>query len=184
MLYYIKNVTLFIIFNFANLLLLSALWIKKKFGDVGLESIYFTLKTPLDGVPNRVLFSYSKRIFFSILASLIMIFIIYYTLKKLKNKKLKHILTFAIPLTYCLVVTLIAINPYIDIIKYSRQNSTFIDQNYEMVMPEDVIAPLKKKNCIFILAESFENSFNGEQTDFNIIPKLKLIQDENISFKN
>jgi phosphoglycerol transferase len=53
-----------------------------------------------------------------------------------------------------------------------------------MVKAEDIAPPIKKKNCIIILAESFENSFNGEQTDFNLIPNLKSLQDENISFKN
>jgi hypothetical protein len=64
MLHYIKYFCLFIMLNFANLSLLSVLWVKKKIGDVGLESIYFTLKTPFYGIPNRLLFSYSKRIFF------------------------------------------------------------------------------------------------------------------------
>jgi uncharacterized membrane-anchored protein YitT (DUF2179 family) len=101
MLSYVKYIYLFIIFNFTNLLLLTVLWVKKKFGDIGLESIYFTLNTPLEGIPSWVIFSYSKRIFFSILASVIMIYVIHLVSKKIKNIKLKNILIFSLPLTYC-----------------------------------------------------------------------------------
>jgi phosphoglycerol transferase len=73
------------------------------------------------------------------------------------------------------------LRPYIN--AYNSTYSDFIAENY--VVPDKTeISPIDNKNCIVLILESMENSFMDEEINLQLANNLKLISEENLSFKD
>lgn len=161
-------------------LFIGVIWLNNTYGHTtGVEKV-FHLLVPLNGVNSDY---YKSYIFTAIIPTVIIAAIIMILIIKSKKKKL----WIYIPLT---VISLCFAFNQLDIYKYLYSNivkSDFIEKNY--VNPDEVnIEFEEKKNVVYIILESMENTYSTKEyggiMKENLIPKLTAIANENISFSN
>lgn len=161
-------------------LFLGVIWVNNYFGPTTGEEKIFHLLVPLDGVNPECYLSYFIKAF---IPTIIIALLLYYFI----NKKVKKKLFIYIPLL--IISFLFAYNQF-DISKYLYSNivkSNFIEENY--IDPNKTnITFENKKNVIYIMLESMENTYSHEQLGgskkVNLIPNLSKLSTENISFSN
>ena len=191
---------------FINILvLLELFWLEKNVGTVSFDEIIFHLRVPKEGTSTDLVKSnLFGCIIPSILVSLGMFYILFRSYKykfcliiSLWKKEIK------IYIQYAFLVCLIILNVVIlvwrleyidslfnikDYIKSQNQKSTFIEENY--VDPKDVKLgfPEEKRNLIYIYIESMETTFENvsfdDKVDYNLIPKLTELSNDNIYFSD
>lgn len=73
-------------------------------------------------------------------------------------------------------------------LKENKQNSNFIKENYVDPKKVKLTFPEKKRNLIYIFAESMESSYFsknlGGNEEFNLLQPLTKLTDENLNFSN
>ena len=180
----LKNIAFFFLLFLVLLSVAIPMWIERRFGEVSLESIIFTVNSPLSGAANHYIIKIIKQLLLAgLLAAGILRAII---LIKRKNKIVFGLI--------CLLIAAATLGnaAYVadkyDVYGYyvSRSEpSTFIDEHYAQVDIKDIIFPQRKKNLIILMLESMENTFY-DQALFPepLIPGLKDIQDKNVAFLN
>lgn len=143
-------------------------------GDVKL----FHFLVPLDGVFTDWVWNY---FLYAIIPTIILAVLLCF----LRNKLLKKWMYWSIVVTAFLFAFW-----QLDLFEYTYNNivtSAFIEENY--INPKDVeIRFNEKRNLIYIIIESMENTFsskeNGGYMEDNLIPNLTNISRKNISFSN
>lgn len=191
---------------FINILvLLELFWLEKNVGTVSFDEIIFHLRVPKEGTSTDLVKSNLFRcIIPSILVSLGMFYILFRSYKykfcliiSLWKKEIKIYIQYAF--LVCLIILNVVILvwrlEYIDslfnikgYIKSQNQKSTFIEENY--VDPKDVKLefPEEKRNLIYIYIESMETTFENvsfdDKVDYNLIPKLTELSNDNIYFSD
>lgn len=169
-----------LLFNFIIIhLFIGVIWLNSTYGHTTGEEKIFHLLVPLDGVNSDYFISY---MFLAIVPTLILAVILMLILRKNKYKK--------IILSIIAMSSLIFSFYELDVWKYLYNNinkSNFIEENY--VDPDSVnISFNEKKNLIYIMLESMENTYsskeNGGYMKDNLVPNLTKLSKENISFSN
>ena len=160
------------------------MWIERKFGEVSFESILFTVNSPLSGAADHYIVKIIKQLLLTgILAACLARVAV---LVKNKNKFVFKLFCLLIAAA-TLINTIYVANKYDIYGYYARraESSTFIDEHYAEVNIKDIIFPQHKKNLIILMLESMENTFYDPALfPEPLIPGLKNIQNENVSFLN
>jgi len=200
---HIFSKTLCMIFLFiAVLAFFAAHWLILTCGDVGFDSVMFTLLSNIDGTQMDMIYGFIlKALLPTILIFCAISFILFFFPAKwkitFKIKKtninflpVKHIFSVIISLLLSVILLLTgAVKANLtDYIYTLAQNSTFIEDNYVDPFSLGLEFPEKKRNLIYIFLESMETTYfskdEGGALDTNIIPELHKLAKQNINFSH
>lgn len=178
-----------IIFIFwAGLILLAtANWIHKAFGEVFLDAVLFTISSPVDGDATKIYRGQALRLIgYQTLKALIFGVVLFLLAwRQTRFTKILDRIMMAVGVVV-FIWALYSVNDRFEVIRYftdKTQVSRMIDDNYVSVNVADAVFPEKKRNLIFIMLESVENSYNDPQYfPEPLMPHLAELQAENLSF--
>ena len=180
------------------MLISSANWVVRKFGEVTYEQILFHLNMPFSS-ETRMMLSFLKNTVMTaaiIVLVLLLIFCCKYKFHiKIIDKfrefvyKKRNMLSY-IWLVFCVVFVFFKMNIWtmITLHKYKSETSNFYEENY--IIPQDVkiMFPNQKRNLILLFAESFEATYaktpNHNYFGSDLIPNIHKLANENISFSD
>ena len=181
----------------------SAHWYAEVYGDIGFESILFTLFSDLSGTEANLVFGWMlKALLPCCLCTAGICFVLMFDPKYhlciewLKLKKLTTIYPFknwfrisvSVVLSFCLfwnAAVIVGIPDYLD---GMLQKTTIYEDEY--INPDNVNIkfPEQKRNLIYIFLESMETSYLskdlGGALEYNLIPELYSLAEENINFSH
>ena len=174
----------FILYNLGN-------WVLDTWGLLSIDEIIFHLKVPLDGTNSDVVLDGINA--FVPLAVLVL-FLSIFLIIGLRNKHGKCMIAlFLVAVIACGSAGRAAYEVYdeLDVKEYlvsQKEESHFIEQNYVDPRTTKITFPDKKRNLIYIYLESMESTFaskgDGGGLDFNCIPELTTLAEENTNFSN
>lgn len=174
----------FILYNLGN-------WVLDTWGLLSIDEIIFHLKVPLEGTNSDVLLDGINA---CVPLAVLVLFLAIFLIIVLKNKHGKCMLSlFLIAVIACGSAGKAAYKVYdeLDVKEYlasQKKESHFIEQNYVDPRTTKITFPDKKRNLIYIYLESMESTFaskeDGGGMDFNCIPELTKLAEENTNFSN
>ena len=185
------NVLLDLVLFFCSFLVMAVRWVFSYFSNVSIDTVFLQMNKSLEGTDSKIILDGIIGIgVFGFLIYFI-VKIIYMLIKKfiLKDKaKHKHetiylILAIVIYLSYIFIKS--------DILGYiiaKNTDSKFFANNYVEPSKVEITFPEEKKNLIYIILESMENSFMDKERlgvmETNLIPEITKLQKENVSFSH
>lgn len=180
----------------------AAKWYISTYGDVGFDSIVYTLLRGMNGAAGDIVlrFLYNGLLPAVLLTAVIGV-VFFFSFKKrivLKTAKRKFQLYpfpqwFAVGVSAFLSVLLcISAAVTVDLVGYVNHmlapNSTIYEDFYVDPRNAEITFPEEKRNLIFIYLESMENTFfsveHGGGNDVETIPELYNLANENINFSH
>lgn len=174
----------FILYNLGN-------WVLDTWGLLSIDEIIFHLKVPLEGTNSDVVLDGINA---CVPLAVLVLFLAIFLIIVLKNKHGKCMLSlFLIAVIACGSAGKAAYKVYdeLDVKEYlasQKKESHFIEQNYVDPRTTKITFPDKKRNLIYIYLESMESTFaskeDGGGMDFNCIPELTKLAEENTNFSN
>ncbi len=193
---------LYLLLLLSFLALFSALWYRKIYGDLGFDSILFTLRASLDGVENDLVLSWATQVLppCLLLTGIIAAFCILrrnhrallFALTKWKlvlfpiRRKTTSLLCLA--LSVALLLGAANVSRLSDYLANQAIPSQIFEEQYKDPRTTTVTFPEKKRNLIYIFMESMETSYlskeQGGTVDYNLIPELYQLAQENINFSH
>lgn len=183
------------------LILNSAIWYIQKYGDVGFESIMFTLFSDNTGVDSGIIKSYLINVLPKTSLFVVLVYFIIFLKSKfkifIKIKKFKltlypfnKITASILSIVLCVVLLLSAaynvrLFEYID----DKMNpSMFYEENYVDPEKVNITFPEEKRNLVYIFMESMETTYFsaelGGALQTNVVPELYNLSAENLNFSN
>lgn len=187
----------------AVLALMSAIWYINMYGNVGFSAIVFTLNTDNGAVEKGIINSYLlKALVPTIVIHAAVMFILWWkpqksvVLKDMKKGKIYKLFPFSNKATslisIILIVALLLTSAFT--VSLPQYIISILDKTkfyeYEYIEPENVTIefPEEKRNVIYLLLESMETSFfdmdQGGGLEYNVIPELYQLANENINFSH
>ena len=174
----------FILYNLGN-------WVLDTWGLLSIDEIIFHLKVPLDGTNSDVVLDGINA---CVPLAVLVLFLSIFLIIGLKNKHGKCMIAlFLVAVIACGSAGRAAYEVYdeLDVKEYlvsQKEESHFIEQNYVDPRTTKITFPDKKRNLIYIYLESMESTFaskgDGGGLDFNCIPELTTLAEENTNFSN
>ena len=174
----------FILYNLGN-------WVLDTWGLLSIDEIIFHLKVPLDGTNSDVVLDGINA---CVPLAVLVLFLSIFLIIGLRNKHGKCMIAlFLVAVIACGSAGGAAYEVYdeLDVKEYllsQRKESHFIEQNYVDPRTTKITFPDKKRNLIYIYLESMESTFaskgDGGGLDFNCIPELTTLAEENTNFSN
>ena len=174
----------FILYNLGN-------WVLDTWGLLSIDEIIFHLKVPLDGTNSDVVLDGINA---CVLLAVLVLFLSIFLIIGLRNKHGKCMIAlFLVAVIACGSAGRAAYEVYdeLDVKEYlvsQKKESHFIEQNYVDPRTTKITFPDKKRNLIYIYLESMESTFaskgDGGGLDFNCIPELTTLAEENTNFSN
>lgn len=177
----IRAVSFFVCFLGA-LIFLSVLWLQDKFGIVSMDAIVFHLNHPLERTPAEYPLSYLKRVVGGLLVSGLWAY--GFRLKIFGPRTALRTALWGLPPLLLVGSMFFAVRQFevIDYLHGRGQKNTFIEEHYLPIRLEELTFPEKKRNVVVLFLESMRSDFASEKLfPKPLIPKLKKIQNENIS---
>lgn len=203
-----KKTIKFILFYFsiflALIIIFSTNWAVENYRITNFDEVLYTLNNSISSASNEIIYNFIKENILIPLAITIIIMIIIKFIKKLfkntdvsisikaRRKKVKFNFYKLVTLSSSVIILLYSIyylmdNLYIfDYIKNNSVESNFFEANYIDPNKVELEFPKKKRNLIYIYAESMETTYTnvenggGFVTDF--IPELTILANNNINF--
>lgn len=170
--------TLFLFFC-GYMLISSAAWIVRKFGEVTYEQIVFHLNVPMDS-ETKLIISYLQNTW---MIALILVVILYFCMKKYKSKKYLYAAVTFFMLSVVFFGYKLNVKAMLEYKQRQEIVSTFYEDNYVNPQKADIKVPEHKRNLIFIFAESMEATFADQNLwQNNLIPNLSKLAQDNINF--
>ncbi len=197
----IGKILLSILILIAFICFYSARWYITTYGDLGFDSILYTLFNGLGGVQGGLIMSYFiNAILPSVSLSLVVSLFLFIALKKpLKVKFSKKKITIypfnkafsavlAVVLSLSLMISA-AVQVGLDSYIISSASKTLIyEEKYVAPNEAQIIFPEKKQNLIYIYLESMETTYfdkeQGGALPYNVIPELYSLAQDNVNFSN
>lgn len=184
---------LFCLFIFLGFLAFcSAYWYEDLYGDVGFDSILFTLLSEMDGVQTGLLWDYLLKGFLPcVILSGAVIFVLFVPLKNGKplvalkevfNRLIAGVVALSLVMGGAFLVKL----PSWSVAKFHRTNLF----ETEFVSPKtvDITFPEEKRNLIYIYLESMETTYfsteQGGAMENSLMPNLYSLSAENLNFSH
>ena len=174
----------FILYNLGN-------WVLDTWGLLSIDEIIFHLKVPLDGTNSDVVLDGINA---CVPLAVLVLFLSIFLIIGLRNKHGKcRIALFLVAVIACGSAGRAAYEVYdeLDVKEYlvsQKKESHFIEQNYVDPRTTKITFPDKKRNLIYIYLESMESTFaskgDGGGLDFNCIPELTTLAEENTNFSD
>ena len=180
----------------------SAKWYVNVYGQLGFDSILYTLLSNLNGVESGLVSKYlSEALTPALCCSIPLCFVLFISLPKrliLEILSRFRIQLFPIRRIVAILLSLILSVFLIDhaakdvelgeYIKYISTESTFYQEYYQDPKTTKITFPEKKRNLIYIFLESFETTFFSQEQGgflpYEIAPELYQLATENTSFSN
>lgn len=181
--------------------LFASIWYISVYGEVGFDSIIFTLFGNMGGVESGLVKSYIFRglIPSAVLTAVVCLIVFYNGKRGIRFKKKKSGKTVTLyPFPYWLVsvlsvvlsITLICSSAYLigffEWAEYSLAKTEFYEENYVFPEKTNIKFPEKKRNLIYIVLESMETTYfskeRGGAMDVNLIPELYNLAKNNVNF--
>ena len=166
-------------------------WVLDTWGLLSIDEIIFHLKVPLEGTNSDVVLDGINA---CVPLAVLVLFLAIFLIVGLKNKHGKCMIAlFLIAVIACGSAGKAAYKVYdeLDVKEYlasQKKESHFIEQNYVDPRTTKITFPDKKRNLIYIYLESMESTFaskeDGGGLDFNCIPELTKLAEENTNFSN
>lgn len=184
------------------LLFFSALWCKKKYGDIGFDAVVFTVLTNVGGTSKELLLDYlGFTVLRTALLSVITLFLLNFHSEKsiflyignrLKLKLYPFKRSISAVLSVILSIVLIfTASGYVgmtDWLKSYFDDKHFFEEEYTDPSSTEITFPQNKRNLIYIYLESMENTFFSSELggvpDYNVIPELYSLAESNINFSH
>ena len=174
----------FILYNLGN-------WVLNTWGLLSIDEIIFHLKVPLDGTNSDVVLDGINA---CVPLAVLVLFLSIFLIIGLRNKHGKCMIAlFLVAVIACGSAGRAAYEVYdeLDVKEYlvsQKKESHFIEQNYVDPRTTKITFPEQKRNLIYIYLESMESTFaskeDGGGLDFNCIPELTKLAEENTNFSN
>lgn len=179
-----------------------AAWYRDTYGDLGFDSIIFTLTNGLNGVQDGLVMGCVKSgiipaaVFGALTSFLIFQSPDHYIAVSFFGHKERHIYPFKkrirpiIAGVTAAALTLVGAQSVslISYIVYQLNPTRIFDSEYVDPLSVDILFPEQKRNLIYIYMESIETTFtseeNGGALEYDLIPELRCLAEENISFSN
>ena len=167
----------------------SARWYISVCGDLGFDSIIYTLMAGLGGVESNLIYDYLLKALLPIIICTAIFSVLLFIKWPKKIKLPQWILRAAVLLLAAVLVVNAAIT--VDLIDYASQafqKTTIYDTEYVDPKLANIEFPEQKRNVIIIYLESMETTYlsreEGGGNDFNAIPELFNMANENINFSH
>lgn len=174
----------FILYNLGN-------WILDTWGLLSIDEIIFHLKVPLDGTNSDVVLDGINA---CVPLAVLVLFLSIFLIIGLRSKHGKCMIAlFLVAVIACGSAGRAAYEVYdeLDVKEYlvsQKKESHFIEQNYVDPRTTKITFPEQKRNLIYIYLESMESTYaskeDGGGMDFNCIPELTTLAEENTNFSN
>lgn len=180
----------------------AAKWYTKTYGDTGFDSVMFTLTGGLDGVQSGLIESYLiGGLLPAVLFSAATVWLVFFRFKrsvlvsffgsrqvKVFPFSAKFKVWFSVTLSVVLIVWASFGIRLIQYIIYQARPTYIFDESYVDPNSVEITFPEQKRNLVFITVESLETTFlsksEGGGLDYNIVPNLSEIANNNINFSN
>ena len=189
----------FVVLSF--LALFSARWYINTYGDLGFDSVLYTLLANMNGVQSDLLSSWAKftlpaTVLFSAPALALVFFrsrrkiVLRINTRKLRLFPLHKAVSVFVSIALCAgllfgAAQTVKLDAYIAGLS---QVSTIYEDEYRDPATVEITFPEQKRNLIYIYLESMETSYlskeQGGALNYNIIPELYTLARENINFSN
>ena len=184
----------------AFLAFFSARWYVNTYGQLGFDSILYTLFSNLDGVESDLLKRYIISSFLPtvICTALLSLFLFFSWKKKLVLIVLRRFRMTLIPIrrsvaVFCSIVFSVGLIYYAatvsqlsDYLAYISMETTIYQDEYKDPKNIKITFPEKKRTLIYIFMESMENTFfsvqQGGVLATSAIPELYELADNNVNF--
>lgn len=188
-----KLVASVIILFIANVIFFLTIWLLQEYDNICFDQFLYSLKTSLKGTDNALVISgffYMGGL--SALLTLAEIGIYLLLSKKIFKKYSAYFVKTVLPLVIvCLILSVTFFDLKINVVSYAvitNTNSDFFEDNYIKPDSVNIKFPEKKRNLVFIFAESMENTYAsveaGGQFEKNRIPELCELAKCNVNFSN
>lgn len=186
----------------AYALFFAARWYIVTYGDIGFDSIMFTLTNGLDGVQSGLIGDYLVNgLVPAVLLTAVSAFIIFFRSKKQItvtvfnnhsfrlypfSRKVK--VSIACVLSAVLIFTGVHSVRFIEYVIYQLRPTYIFDERYVDPLAADIDFPEEKRNLIYIFLESMETSYmskaQGGALEYDIIPELSELAKANVNFSD
>ena len=173
-----------ILYNLGN-------WVLDTWGLLSIDEIIFHLKVPLEGTNSDVVIDGINA---CVPLAVLVLFTIVLMIIGLKARHGKCMISlFLITVISCgsAVGATYKVYDELDVKEYlasQKKESHFIEQNYVDPRTTEITFPEQKRNLIYIFLESMESTYaskeDGGGMDFNCIPELTQLAQENTNFSN
>lgn len=186
----------------AALCFFSARWYINTYGDIGFDSILYTLFSDLGGVQGGLIADYALKALLPVcIFTAVMGFVLFYkTKKQLKisffGKKEIRIYPFyravsvVLSIMLCIAMIFTAANK-VRLIEYlisNTQQTPIYEEKYVDPGLAEISFPEQKQNLIYIYLESMETTYFGKEQggalQYNAIPELYSLAQDNLNFSH
>ena len=178
----------------------SAKWYINTYGQLGFDSVLFTLLADLDGVGFGLVWAYLLKAMLPAVCVTAVVCLIFFPIGKLKQLKLRlfdkkifplnrvTIFCISIPAALLLVYTAAKDVELIDYLKYQYDSTQIYEEKYVDPTMVKITFPEKKRNLVYIFLESMENTFfsqaQGGALKVSAAPELYQLAQDNTSFSH
>lgn len=192
-----------VLFAVGYLFRYTAAWYTETYGSVGFDAILFTLTADLNGVDPGLVRSCIKFLFLSrrFLVLCFGVFLLLFPWKsrimvRLSGKRTFQIFPFSRGFLLIFFTALCALmlgdaaekTSFFTFLSNRQNPSTLYEEAYVDPRETAITFPEKKRNLIYIFAESMETTFlsseNGGALPYNVIPELYDLAQSNINFSS
>ena len=173
-----------ILYNLGN-------WALETWGLLSIDEIIFHLKVPLEGTNSDVVMDGVRA---CLPMAVIVLFVCIFLIIGIKSKRIHcmiALLLIAVISCGSAVKSAYRVYDELDVKEYlasQKKESHFIEQNYVDPRTTQITFPEQKRNLIYIFLESMESTYaskeDGGGMDFNCIPELTQMAEENTNFSN
>jgi len=175
----------------AFLCFFSAWWYVRVYGRIGFDSVLYTLTSSLSGMQSGLIADYLSGAAAPALAcTLAVSLLLFIPWKKLRNWPSRRTVAACISLVLSLALLIhAAFNvQLVDYIISISSESEIYQEYYKDPKTTQITFPEEKRNLIYIMLESMETSYlsqeQGGALDYNLIPELYDLADNNINFSH
>ncbi|MDO4608899.1 MAG: LTA synthase family protein [Clostridia bacterium] len=180
----------------------AAKWYHKTYGDIGFDSILFTLLNDVGAVDKSIINSYlTDSLAPSLIIAFVVCFILFFNIKKKFGFRIKDkfkIVLYPFNRVFSIIVSLILSVVLIlnaaktvkldDYLEYVTQETPVFEEEYVDPQNAKITFPEQKRNLIYIFVESMETTFMskdlGGELDNNLLPNLYNLANENVNFSH
>lgn len=169
----------------------SARWYINVFGDMGFDSVIFTLNSGLDKTSNEIMSDYMLHgLLYAVLLTAGVGMLLFFRGKRRPRGKARRAISALVSLALSLFLLYSAaeVSGLIEYVRNNRVQATVYEDYYVEPTDERIRFPEKKRNLVYIYMESMETTFfsreHGGGLDDMIIPGLYELAKDNVNFSH
>ena len=176
-----------VLIGLAGLCFFSAWWYIRTYGDLGFDSIMYTVFSDLGGVQSGLILSFCLK---AVLPTLLVAAAGNLAIRSIRKTRTQRVLTrlTALGMSLLMILQAALATGFPEYVYGLFHETPIFDQYYVQPTGENVKFPEEKRNLIYIFLESMEISYlsedlGGGQED-NLIPELYELATEHTSFSH